>query len=139
MSLYVALMRLPNDADIAYSEVKASKRRLDESAAAYAEAVDRFQRMLDAKIPVCEEQRGLGEYERQPRGRVQDLVKLAFSSGSLRRARFKDVVNIVGSYGGFAPSEATVRQTLYRMEQAGELERYSGQWSAGRLLKLAKK
>lgn len=132
-------MRLPNDADIAYAEVKAAKRRLDESTVAYTTAVDRFQRMLDAKIPVFEEQRGLGENERQPKGRVQDLVRLAFSSGSLGRARFKDVVNIVGSYGGFSPSDATVRQTLYRMEQAGELERYSGQWSAGRMLKLVRK
>lgn len=132
-------MRLPNDADVAYAEVRAAKRRLDESAAAYTEAVDRFQRMLDAKIPVFEEQRGLEDYERQPRGRVQDLVRLAFSSGSLGRARFKDVVSVVSTYGGFTPSDATVRQTLYRMEQAGELERYSGQWSAGRMLKLAKK
>ena len=132
-------MRLPSDIDMAYSELKAAKRRLDESSAAYSEAAVRFQLLLEAKIPEFDVQKDTGEYQRQPRGRVQDLVKLAFSSGSLRRARFNDIVKIVGSYGGFTPSDATVRQTLYRMEQAGELERYSGQWSAGRMLKLTKK
>ena len=127
-------MRTPNDIDLARASVRSAKQRLDDALTEYGQAIAKYHTFVERQLTEDSKQKPLDKQRRLPKGEVQDFLRLAFSSGSLGGSRFKDVVARLESICGRKLSEATIRQTLYRMEQQGELERYSGKWGAGRRL-----
>lgn len=124
-------MRQVTELSLKRAELQSAKRALDEATQRFQNAAYELSSALkneaNGQLSALEAPKRV----RQPKGRTRDLVLLAFSTGSLGRAGFKEVHAAVGSLAGENISEATVRQTLYRMEKTGELERYSGQWSRG--------
>lgn len=120
---------------MARAAMRAAKRQLDKTNEEYLQAVARFEALLQQRVDVWLVEQKSKTTVREPKGYVRDLTKLAFTSGGLGRARFIDVLERLESLAGRGLSPATVRQTLYRMEADGELERYSGHWSAGERLR----
>ena len=127
-------MRTPKDIDLARASVRSAKQKLDDALAEYGLAITKYHDFVERKMSEENEKTIMEDSHRLPKGQVQDLVRLAFSSGGLAASRFSEVVARLEVLCGRKISEATIRQTLYRMEQQGELERYSGKWSAGRRL-----
>ena len=132
--VYIVCMRAPRDIDLARASVRSAKQKLDDALTEYGLAVSKYHDFVERKMSDENEKKASDDSHRLPKGQVQDFVRLAFSSGGLAASRFNEVVARLEVLCGRKISEATIRQTLYRMEQQGELERYSGKWSAGRRL-----
>lgn len=133
-TFYIVCMRAPRDIDLARASVRSAKQKLDDALSEYGIAVSKYHEFVERKMADENDKTSLENSLRLPKGQVQDLVRLAFSSGGLAASRFNQVVARLEILCGRKISEATIRQTLYRMEQQGELERYSGRWSAGQRL-----
>lgn len=127
-------MSLPNEIDLARAAIRINKRKLDAAHSDYLRSIAHFEALLDAQNEVRLANDASKKTIREPKGRVRDLVGLAFTAGGLRRATFRDIFERIEKLAGHNLSKATVRQTLYRMEKNGELERYSGYWSTGEKL-----
>jgi hypothetical protein len=117
---------------MARSAVRAAKHRHDEALSEYAVAIAKYHALVEAKMAEQYPSQNTITDIRLPKGQVQELVRLAFTSGGLGGSRFQQVLAGVESLAGRKISAATVRQTLYRMESEEELERYASRWSKGR-------
>ena len=118
----------------ALTEMRASKRRLDEASQAFSEAVSRYHKLIEQQAlerDIVVSSQG----SRLPKGKIESLLELCFSTGRLSRSRFEGIAQEVDLLAGQEVSRATIRQTLYRMETKGKLERYSGEWSKGHALR----
>ena len=127
-------MRVPRDIDLARATVRLAKQRLDAALTEYGDAVSRYHFLVEQGLSEKNEKVLLDGSRRLPKGQIQGVVRLAFSNGGLAASRFKEIADRLELLCGHKISDATVRQTLYRMERLGELERYSGKWSAGQRL-----
>ncbi|MEX0328079.1 MAG: hypothetical protein AB3N07_05100 [Ruegeria sp.] len=125
-----------DEVSIARAEMVSAKRALEEATDRFRAAVHNFEVSVQSKWKdFSQSPQDIEEGARQPKGRIRELARLAFSNGAIGRGKFKDVHVTISRLAGEEISEATVRQTLYRMENDGELERYAGQWSRGPKLK----
>lgn len=124
-------MGAPRDIDMARSAVRAAKQRHDEALLEYGAAIGKYHALVEAKMTEQDIPQAPNADLRLPKGQVRDLVRLAFSAGNLGGSRFQQILARVEILAGRKISTATVRQTLYRMESEGELERYASKWSKG--------
>ena len=128
---YMMYMRKPTDINVARASIRLARENLDSALATYIEAIAKFRELLDEEFASLDEQPIAGATGRLPKGQVQSLVKVVFSGPGTGRLRFRQVQTRTEALAGFQLSTATLRQTLYRMEAAGELERYGSFWSVG--------
>ena len=94
--VYIVCMRAPKDIDMARASVRSAKQKLDEALKEYGLAVSKYHEFVERKMSEQDDKTDLDHSLRLPKGQVQDLVRLSFSSGGLAASRFNEGHNGAG-------------------------------------------
>ncbi|WP_224826422.1 hypothetical protein [Cognatishimia sp. MH4019] len=128
-------MRTLSELEVANAEMLASKRRLDDALHEFRDACAKYSYYYEQQFSGAAHKIEEKDRERQPKGRVEDLVRAVFQTGNLGAAKFGQLRDAVGAIAGTEVNETTLRKTLYRMEKKQELERNFGLWAKGQKMR----